>query len=163
VPAFILKAKAFSLSGDFMVTDTDGNDVVFIDGKAFRMAPELQILTPDRSRRLATVRGKVFDLRPTMRVEDADGAVIATITGKVFSFRPRLAVEWATGDRWQVTGNLIEKDYTITAGQAPVAQVSQKWLAMRNTYTIRAEDGLDPVRVIAVALAIDALSEKKDS
>ena len=42
----------------------------------------------------------------------------------------------ADGGEWLLQGNLIEKDYTVTSGGAVVATISQKFLTVRDAYTL---------------------------
>lgn len=62
---------------------------------------------------------------------------------------------------WDLTGNLIEKEYSITSAGAPVALITQKWLTVRDSYTIDVEDPAAIPLVLAVVWATDNVREQK--
>ncbi len=66
----------------------------------------------------------------------------------------------ADGSTWQVQGTLMEKNYSITSDGQPIATISQKWLTVRDKYTVDYVSSLDPGLVMAVVWAIDRWVER---
>ncbi len=60
-----------------------------------------------------------------------------------------------------VSGNLVDHEYSITAPDGTaVGQASRSWVTVRETYGVRV-DGIDPVVVLATAIAIDVIEHAK--
>jgi uncharacterized protein YxjI len=60
-----------------------------------------------------------------------------------------------------VNGNLVDHEYAVTAPDgSTVGQASRAWVTIRDTYGVTV-DGVDPVVVLAAALAIDVIEHTK--
>jgi len=58
-------------------------------------------------------------------------------------------------DDLEMKGNLLDHEYKIELGGDEVAEVSKRWLTIRDTFAVRIEPGEDVVLVIAAVLALD--------
>jgi uncharacterized protein YxjI len=54
----------------------------------------------------------------------------------------------------------MEKNYSISSEGQPIVQISQKWLTVRDKYTVDYVSSLDPALVMAVVWAIDRWVER---
>jgi uncharacterized protein YxjI len=52
------------------------------------------------------------------------------------------------------------RKYSITSGGEPIAQISQKWVTIRDSYALDVTDGIDPALALAVAWAVDRWVER---
>ena len=59
-------------------------------------------------------------------------------------------------------GNILDHEYRIKRDGEKVAEVSKKWLRMRDTYGIEIEPGQDEILILAVAVALDAMEHDRD-
>lgn len=57
--------------------------------------------------------------------------------------KDKMTMEMASGEPWQLTGQFIEKNYTVTSGGRDVVRISQKWVTVRDKYTVDVADGAD--------------------
>jgi uncharacterized protein YxjI len=159
---YLVREKVFAIGDDFWVTTENGQKVVLVDGKALRLRDTLELKDVNGGV-LLTVKRKVVTIHHSMKIEDAAGATVAEVRKKKFTlFRDRFVVELAGGEEWQVTGNLIDKEYGVTGPNGPVAQVSNKWFRVRDTYGIDVAPGVDHVLAIAVAVCVDRLSDDSE-
>ena len=71
-----------------------------------------------------------------------------------------MSMTMADGSTWAVEGGLIEKNYSIASDGHPVAQVTQKWVTIRDSYTVDFLSTLDPGLVMAVVWSIDRWVER---
>jgi uncharacterized protein YxjI len=71
-----------------------------------------------------------------------------------------MTMEMADGEPWQVEGRLIEKDYTVSSGGRDVVRITQKWVTLRDKYTVDVADGADPALAFAVVWAVDRWVER---
>ena len=72
-----------------------------------------------------------------------------------------MTMEMANGEPWQdFTGQFIEKNYTVTSGGRDVVRITQKWLTVRDKYTVDVADGADPGLAFAIVWAVDRWVER---
>jgi uncharacterized protein YxjI len=96
-----------------------------------------------------------------MIISDASGAEIATLKAKMFSpIKSQMTVDLASGEPWTLEGSLIEKNYTVSSAGQPIVQISQKWITIKDTYTLEVADGIDPGLALAVLWSVDRWVEQ---
>jgi uncharacterized protein YxjI len=61
------------------------------------------------------------------------------------------------GTDLKVRGRILHHECNIKRDGEKVAEVSKKWLRMRDTYGIEVEPGEDDVLILAVAVALDTM------
>lgn len=156
----VVVKSTFGVARDFRVTDAAGTDVAVVDGK-FGLRPRAEIRNAAGTI-LAHVVGTLFGIPKRLTVTAPDGAEIASLRAKFFSpIRSRITITLADGRQWDLTGNIIEKDYTITSAGQPVAQITQKWVTVRDSYTVDVRDARDLTLALAVVWGVDAFREQK--
>ena len=90
------------------------------------------------------VRGKLLGIPKQMTITDAHGAEAASLKAKAFSpIKTRMTLHVPSGDAWNLEGSLIEKNYSITRAGEPIVQITQKWVTIKDTYTLDVADGID--------------------
>ena len=62
------------------------------------------------------------------------------------------------GTELTARGNLLDHEYEIQADGDRVASVSKKWFRMRETYGVEIEAGQDDALILAVTVALDAMT-----
>ena len=72
--------------------------------------------------------------------------------------RDRFDIELADGAELKAKGNIVDHEYEIERDGDKVAEISKKWFRVRDTYGVEIEDGVDPVLILAVTVAVDAMS-----
>ncbi|MEU2198773.1 LURP-one-related family protein [Isoptericola sp. NPDC019482] len=156
---YVVKAKLVSMGRDFTVTDLAGADAFVVDGK---VGPRERADVLDATGTVVyRVTGRVINLPKRMTITDAAGAEVAELNGKLFSpIRSKMTLTVPGGPAWELQGNLIEKEYTVTAGGAPVAVITQKWVTVRDSYTLDVAEGTDPGLALAVLWAVDRWVER---
>ena len=110
-----VREKLFSIGDDFWVTDSQGEQVFLVDGKALRLRQTFEL--KDRSGAVvATVRKKLLTIRDSMDIE-RDGTVIATVKKALISpLHHRSVVELAAGGELEAVGNILDKEFEIRSG-----------------------------------------------
>ncbi|MFC8596888.1 LURP-one-related/scramblase family protein [Isoptericola sp. NPDC057191] len=157
---YVVKAKALSVGRDFRVTDLAGSDVFVVDGK---VGPRERADVLDAAGTiLYRVAGRVLNVPKHMTITDAAGTEVASLHGKLFSpVRSRMTLTVPDGPAWELQGNFVEKEYTVTSGGVPVAVITQKWVTVRDTYTLDVADGVVPGLALAVLWAVDRWVERR--
>ncbi|NNU27624.1 LURP-one-related/scramblase family protein [Isoptericola sediminis] len=156
---YLLKSK-FGMGRDFAVLDPDtGEQSWFVDGKV-GMRPRADIQDGD-GQVVYTVTGKMFGIPKHMTISGADGTEIASLHAKMFSpIKDRMSMEVPGSEPWSLEGSFIEKNYSVTVGGRHVVQITQKWVTIRDAYTLDVADGVDVGLALAVVWAIDRWVER---
>ncbi len=155
----ILFKSKFGAGRDFEVTDDSGARLLFVDGKV-GMSPKAEVRDAHDAV-VYTVKGQFLGIPKRMEISAADGSKVAELKAKAFSIvKDKMTMTMADGSTWQVAGTLLEKNYSITSDGQPIAQISQKWMTVRDKYTVDYLSSLDPGLVMAVVWAIDRWVER---
>ncbi|WP_062466335.1 LURP-one-related/scramblase family protein [Demequina maris] len=157
---YLMKSK-FGMGRDFQILEPDTEEqLFFVDGKA-GPRPRADVQGPDGAL-LFEVTGKMFGIPKRMDVTDPEGTQAAHLHAQPFKFvKDKIDVSLASGEEWLLEGNVIEKDYTLRKEDGTVAvQITQKWVTIRDKYTIDILDGVEPGLAFAVVWAIDRWVER---
>jgi uncharacterized protein YxjI len=156
---FLVKSK-FGAGRDFIVFDPDSDaERYFVDGK-LGLRPSAEI-TAAGGGSLYLVRGTLLGIPKRMIISDTEGAEVATLKAKMFSpIKSRMTVDMASGEPWTLEGSLMEKNYTVGSAGRPIVQISQKWMTIKDTYSIDVADGIDPGLAVAVLWSVDRWVEQ---
>jgi uncharacterized protein YxjI len=153
-----LRQKAISIGDDFWIEDDDGRRVFRVDGKALRVRDTLDIEDLDGTK-LARIQARVMPVRDTMDIERPDGSRLARVHKALITpLRDRWKVDVEDGPDLRVGGNIVDHEYEIEADDRKVAEVSKAWFRVRDTYGVEIHPDQDPLLILAVTIAIDAMS-----
>ncbi|GCD98428.1 hypothetical protein EHYA_06135 [Embleya hyalina] len=159
---YLVREKMFAIGDDFWVTTEEGEKVYLVDGKALTLHDRLE-LKDSAGTVLATVKKKIVSIHHSMKVQDATGETVATVRKKMFTpLHEAFTVELAVGTELTVRGDMFHHEYGISGPNGPVAQITRKWLRVRDTYGIDIAPGWDHALIIAIAVCVDRLSEDED-
>lgn len=156
---FLIESK-FGMGRDFRALDpATEQQVYYIDGKV-NVRPVAEIQGAD-GRVLFTVKGQVLAIPKRMEIADAQGAAVGQLKAKAFSLvKNKMALALADGSTWDLTGSFVEKNYSVAAGGSPIIQITQKWMTIRDRYTIDVAPGIDPGLALALMWAVDRWVER---
>ena len=152
-----MREKMFAIGDDYWI-ETDGGQPAFkVDGKALRIRKTLILETRD-GHEVFTIRKKLLSIRETMEIE-RDNKTVATVEKALVSpLRDRFSIEVEGGEDLEAKGNIVDHEYTIEHRGNKVAEVSKRWLRMRDTYGIEIAEGQDDALILAIAVCIDQMS-----
>jgi uncharacterized protein YxjI len=155
---YLMKSK-FGAGRDFEVTGLDGNKAFFVDGK---IGPRPKAEVRDAHDAVVYhVTGKFLGIPKRMVISDAAGQDVAQLSAKAFSLiKDKMTLEVMNGPAWALEGSFIEKNYNVTSEGRPVVQITQKWVAIRDQYTIDVAEGIDAGLALAVVWAVDRWVER---
>jgi uncharacterized protein YxjI len=89
---YVLKQKFWAFGDDFAIRDAEGEDVFFVDGRAFSWGDKLSFQDMQR-KELAFIRQKMLSWGPTYEIE-REGRLIAVVKKKLFTLlRCRFTVD----------------------------------------------------------------------
>jgi len=156
---YIMKKKLLSFGADFTIRDAGGNDVYFVDGKVFSLRDQL-VFQDMRGNELAVVQRKLLSWGPTYEIYHR-GQLEAVVKESLFTLLGhRFAVDDEHGpDDLEARGNFTNHQYTFTRGGQEVAQVSESWFTLADTYGVDVADGQDDVLILACTVVIERCEE----
>jgi len=158
---YVLQQKLLSWGDDYYIRDDAGNDVYFVDGKAFTIGDQLSF--QDLSgHELAFIRQKVLSWGKTYEISRG-GLVVAVVKKEVFALlHHRFTVDVPGPDDLEAEGSFTDHEYELRRGDRVVATVSKRWFTLRDTYGIEIDDGEDQVLLLACAVVIDEACHPDD-
>jgi uncharacterized protein YxjI len=161
---YVIRERFFHLGDDFNITDESGQPVLRVDGKVFSLHDRLVLRDPV-GREVAEVRRKLIALRPTYTIS-IGGEQAAEVRKHFFTpFRDKFTIDIPGPDDLEMSGNLLDHEFTVEQGGREVAVVSKRWLSVRDTYAVEVADGVDgagALVILAAVLALDLAHEREE-
>ena len=153
---YVMKQKLFCWGDDFTIKTQDGQDVFFVDGKAFSIGDKLSFQDM-QGKELAFIRQKLLSWGPTYEVY-RDAELCAVVKKHLFTlFRCRFTVDVPGPEDLEAEGSFLDMEYTFTRCTQPVATVSKRWVALADTYGVDIAAGEDDVLILASTVVIDMI------
>ena len=157
---FQLRQKMWSIGDDYWIEDDSGARVFKVDGKALRIRDTWR-LEDTNGREVATIREKKLSIRDKIRIEMANGRE-ATVHKALVGIRDRFRVDVEGGADLKIHGNIVDHEYDIERDGDKIAEISKKWFRVRDTYGVEVRDPNEAILVLAVTVAVDAMSHEID-
>jgi uncharacterized protein YxjI len=158
---YLVRERIFSFTEDFWITDENGAEVFFVDGKALRLRETFEL--KDRAGNvLTTIRKRLLAMRDTMDIESG-GGVAATVRKAFFSpLQHRYLVDLADGTQLEAVGNFADKEWEIASPGGVIGRISRQWFRIRDTYGVEIAPGENDALVISIAVCIDRIHEDEE-
>ncbi|MFI6683064.1 LURP-one-related/scramblase family protein [Streptomyces sp. NPDC050485] len=158
---YLVRDKIFAIGDDYWIDTEDGRHAFLADGKALRLRDTLELKDPS-GRVLITLREKMFSLRDAMTIE-RDDQTLATVRRKRLSLlRNHYRVSLVEGTELDVTGKILDREFTVEYDGELLAHVSRKWFRMRETYAVNVvREDADAALIIAVVICVIRMDEKE--
>src|SRR4051812_39808739 len=158
---YVIRERFFSIGDDFDITDDDGRVAYHVDGKVFSLRNRLVIEDP-HGQEVAAVERHLVALRPTYAVT-VEGEKAADVRKHFFTpFRDRFTIDIPGPGDLEVTGDLLDHEFSVERDGELVARVSKRWFSLRDTYGVDIAPGEDDLLVLASVLAVElALDREK--
>lgn len=155
-----IRNKWVSVGGSSVIQDAEGNDVMKVKGKVFSFTRK-KFLTDLEGNTKYVIRNKFWRLF-TYRafILDAEEKVKATVRRKIFSLRDRYFVTSDLGNL-EVVGNILQFNYRILLDGKEIGHVARK-ISLRDSFVLTIDDGFDPEFMVALVIAIDNITDRKD-
>ena len=144
------KQRFFSWLDSYDIYDDDGNTVFTVEGK-LSWGHCLHVMDA-YGNHIGTLQEKIFTFLPQFEIYIND-SYVGCIRKEFTFFKPQFTIDCSG---WQVDGQWMEWDYTITDGARCVATISKELFHWTDTYIIDVADPRDALGALLVVLAIDA-------
>lgn len=158
---YMMKQRLFAWGDDFIIKNEAGQDVFFVDGKAFSFGDKLSFQDMQRNE-LAFIRQKLLSWGPTYEIT-IGGSLAAVVKKKLFTLlRARFTVDVPGPNDLEAQGSFLDLEYTFTRGGQTVAEVSKRWFSWTDTYGVDIRQGENDVLILASSVVIDMVCHGKD-
>ena len=152
---YILSQKLVSFGDDFFIEDESGNRVYTVDGKMFSIGDKLWFKDMN-GKKIYKLKEKLVKLSDTFIIEK-DKEDYAKLRKKMFTVpREKFFIESPYGEI-EAKGDFIDYDFKFYLDGENIAEVSKKFLAIRDKYTIEINNFQEPTLILACAVIIDMI------
>jgi uncharacterized protein YxjI len=157
---YLIRERFFRLGEDSDITDDQGRPVLQVDGKVLSLRNRLVLRDPE-GREVAEVQRKLIAMRPTYEISIA-GRRAAEVRKRLFTpFGDRFTIDVPGPDDMEMTGDLLDHEFTIRRGDQTVATVSKRWFSVRDTYAVDIAADQDDLLLLASVLALDLAEDQE--
>jgi uncharacterized protein YxjI len=157
---YLMREKLVSIADDFWIETTKGQKAFRVNVKILSVRKTLRF-KDTQGNVLVQIQERVLRVKDSMEVKDANGKQLAVVKKALISpLRDRFTVQIKNGPDLKATGNMLDHKYKIYEGRKKVAEVSKKWLTIRDTYVVEIEPGQQDIVILAVTVCIDQMARK---
>jgi uncharacterized protein YxjI len=153
-----MREKLLAIGDDFWIENDRGERAYKVDGKAFRMRQTFVLEDPSGGE-VARIQERKLSIRDKMAIERGDETA-ATVRKALVGIRDRFAIEVEHGADMKAHGNVVDHEYEIERDGDTVATISKKWFRVRDSYGVDVAAGEDAPLILAITVAIDALTTR---
>lgn len=151
---FIINQNWWSWGDDFYIKDGNGNDVYYVDGKAFSVGDNLTVKDLSGAK-MASIHQRLISFGATYDIYRGS-ELLATISKHLFTLmRHKFAVDVPGTNDLEAAGDFFNREYTFERGGAVVGRASKQLFAINDTYGVEINDGEDPILLLCAAIVID--------
>jgi uncharacterized protein YxjI len=152
-----MREKLFAIGDDFWIETEDGERAYKVDGKALRIRSTFVMESPS-GEELFKIQERKLRVRDTMEIEH-DGETVATIKKALISpLRDRFTIYLEDDGELNVKGNVVDHEYEIEREGHKVAEVSKRWLRVRDTYGIEIAPEENDALILAASVCLDEMA-----
>ncbi len=152
-----MREKIFDIGDDYWIETQKGRRVYKVDGKALHLRKTL-LLEDAHGRELYNIQSKVVSVKDKMVVASPRGRDEATIKHALISpLRDRMTANMAEGPDIEIKGNLLNHEYTMERRGKRICEVSKRWIAIRDTYTVEIDGGEDDALILALTVVVEQM------
>ena len=156
---FLMREKLLSIGDDYWIENDRGERAYKVDGKAFRVR-ETFVLEDTSGAEVARIQERKLSIRDKIAVERG-GDTVATVHKALVGIRDRFAIDVDGGPDMKAHGNVVDHEYEVERDGDTVATVSKKWFRVRDSYGVEVAHGEDAALMLAITVAIDALTTRR--
>jgi uncharacterized protein YxjI len=155
-----MREKLLSIGDDFWIETQRGRRAYKVDGKALRLRNTL-VLEDPRGSPVYEIQAKVIAIKDTMAVSKPNGRDVAVVKHALISpLRDKMSANMADGPDIDIRGNILNHEYTMERRGKRIAEVSKKWIAIRDTYTVEVDAGEDDALILALTVVVEQMCQE---
>jgi uncharacterized protein YxjI len=156
---FQMREKLLSIGDDYWIENEAGERAYKVNGKALRMRKTF-VLEDSSGGEVAKIQERKLTIRDKIAIE-RNGDTAATVHKALVGIRDRFAIDVEHGEDMKAKGNIVDHEYEIKRDGDTVATISKKWFRVRESYGVDIAAGEDAALILAITVAIDALTSRE--
>ena len=157
---FQIKQRVFSLADTFDITDAQCSPAYQARGEAFSFGNRLALLD-GQGVEVARIQQKVLSLSSEYDISQGGATALVFKQDGWHPFHPQYAVDGPAGS-YQMQGDWLGREYSISADERQVAQISQRFSWVTSTYGVEVADGADAPLLLCLAIVVDEVAHAGD-
>jgi len=159
---YVIRERFFHLGEDSDITDDSGRPVLHVDGKVLSLRNTL-VLRDTSGNEVARVERKLLTIGTRYEIS-VRGQEIAEVRKQFFTpFREKYTIDIPGPNDLELSGNLLDHEFTVDRGGQTIATVSKQWFTLRDTYGVEIAPGEDDVLILASVLALDLAEDRANT
>jgi uncharacterized protein YxjI len=155
---FLMREKLLAIGDDFWIENEQGERAYKVNGKAVRLRQTF-VLEDTSGDEVARIKERKLSIRDKIAIERG-GDTAATVHKALVGIRDRFAIDVEHGADMKAHGNVLDHEYEIERDGDTVATISKKWFRVRESYGVDVAAGEDVSLILAITVAIDALTTR---
>jgi uncharacterized protein YxjI len=155
---FHMREKLLAIGDDYWIENDRGERAYKVNGKAFRLRQTF-VLEDASGDEVAQIQERKLSIRDKVAIE-RHGATAATVHKALVGIRDRFVIDVEHGADMKAHGNVVDHEYEIERDGDTVASISKKWFRVRESYGVDVAAGEDVPLILAITVAIDALTTR---
>jgi uncharacterized protein YxjI len=155
-----MRAKLFAIGDDFWIDTEDGQHAFKVNGKAMRIRDTF-VLEGLSGEELFKAQEKKLRVRDTMKIERGGERAATIKKAMITPLRERFTIDVEGGGELNATGNVVDHEYKIERDGEKIAEISKRWLRVRDTYGIEIAPGENDALILAVTACIDEMAGRR--
>jgi len=159
---FVMKERIFSLRESYYIRDEQGQNLLEVTGRLLSIRDKLVLHDP-HGNEAATITKQLIALRPTYTIA-RPGLPDAKVKKDFINIlREGFTIDME-GDLpdLRIQGNIFEHNYSILREGTIIAEISKKWISLRDSYVVDVSDGEDAVLLLAAAITVDRITHEEE-
>ncbi len=153
-----IKQKVFSFKDKFNIFDERGEVKYTAAGEIFTLGKKLHV-TDTAGNEVIFIRQRLLTLLPKYEIALA-GADHVEIVKKFTVFRHEYAIpQWDVS----IQGDFFAHEYEVFRGKEKIAHLSKEWFTFGDAYAIEIPDQADELMALAAILVVDCCMEVQNN
>jgi len=159
---YVIRERFFHLGEDSDITDDSGRAVLHVDGKVLSLRNTL-VLRDTSGNEVARVERKLLTIGTRYEIS-VRGQEIAEVRKQFFTpFREKYTIDIPGPNDLELSGNLLDHEFTVDRGGQTIATVSKQWFTLSDTYGVEIAPGENDVLILASVLALDLAEDRANA
>jgi len=159
---YVIRERFFHLGEDSDITDDSGRAVLHVDGKVLSLRNTL-VLRDTSGNEVARVERKLLTIGTRYEIS-VRGQEIAEVRKQFFTpFREKYTIDIPGPNDLELSGNLLDHEFTVDRGGQTIATVSKQWFTLSDTYGVEIAPGENDILILASVLALDLAEDRANA
>lgn len=151
-----IQQRIFSLGDQYDISDEQGQPAFRVKSHLLSIGQSLDLLDVNGSQ-VAHIQQRVLTFHPEYEISRG-GQDVAVVQKKLFTLiHDRFTVEGSAG-KFEMTGDWVNWNYTITQNGQTVAQIGKQFSLFRDKYGVEIVEGADVPTILCLVIVMDEVA-----